>query len=149
MSFDLAAAASFMQGHARMVDRRRFELAVGAGDPGAALAAVFAYRNADGGYGCGLEPDLRSPESQPAGALHAFEVFAEAGPVTSPDAVALCDWLATATPGDGGLPFALPVTEPAATAPFWASADQATSSLQITAFVTAMAQRVAAHDEAV
>ena len=149
MSFDLAAAASFMQGHARMVDRRRFDLAVGAGGAGAALDAVSAYRNADGGYGWGLEPDLRSAESQPAGALHAFEVFAEAGPVTSPEALALCDWLGDATLDDGGVPFALPVTDPAACAPFWAQADHATSSLQITGFVTAMAHRVAGHDSAV
>ena len=43
------------------------------------LAAVEAYRNPDGGYGWGLEPDLRSRTSQPGGALHALEAFADAG----------------------------------------------------------------------
>ena len=110
------------------------------------LGALEGYRNPDGGYGWGIEPDLRSPESQPAGALHAFEVFAEAGPQTSPDAAELCDWLEFATLGDGGLPFARPVTDPAGCAPFWAGADAETSSLHITAAVCSMAYRVAAHD---
>ena len=36
---------------------------------GAVLAAVDGYRNPDGGYGWGLEPDLRATESQPGGRL--------------------------------------------------------------------------------
>jgi hypothetical protein len=149
MTFDLHAATQFMAGHARTLDRRRFELLLGDGDPEALLAAVDGYRNPDGGYGWGLEPDLRSPESQPGGALHAFEAMADAAPATTPHAVALCEWLASATLPDGGLPFALPVTDPAACAPFWANADPAASSLQITAFVAAQAHRVARHDPAV
>jgi hypothetical protein len=149
MPADLAAAASFMASHARMLDRRRFELLFQGGDAAAVLAAVDAYRNADGGYGWGLEPDLRARESQPGGALHAFEAFADAGPVTSPHAAELCDWLASVTLPDGGLPFGLPVADPAGCAPFWANADPEVSSLQITAFVATAAHRVARHDEAV
>lgn len=40
----------------------------GHGDPDRVLAALAAYRNPDGGYGWGLEPDLRAQESQPAAA---------------------------------------------------------------------------------
>ena len=149
MNFDLTAATGFMAADARLLDRRRFELLVDDAKPDAALAALEAYRNPDGGYGWGLEPDLRSPESQPGGALHAFEVFEEVGPATTPRAVELCDWLASVSLDDGGLPFALPVTDPAGCAPFWAQADPTVSSLQITAFVTAKAQAVAAHDPAV
>ncbi|MCP9972793.1 hypothetical protein LUX57_53370 [Actinomadura madurae] len=69
-----------MATHARPLDRRRFELLTGEGDRDALLAAVNAYRNPDGGYGHGLEPDLRSRTSQPGPALHAFEVFEELGP---------------------------------------------------------------------
>lgn len=50
---------------------------------------------------------------------------------------------------DGGLPFALPVKSSAGCAPFWARANPAVSSLQITAVVTSIAHRVAAHDPAV
>jgi hypothetical protein len=144
MSIDLAAAASFMAAHARTLDRRRL-----AGDGAAILAALDGYRNPDGGYGWGLEPDLRAGESQPAGALHAFEAMADAAPATTPRAAELCDWLATVTLPDGGLPFALPIADATGVAPFWASADPRASSLQITALVAATAHRVAAHDPAV
>jgi hypothetical protein len=146
---NLEKASDFMAMHARTLDRRRFEALTGRGDPGALLAALNAYRNADGGYGHGLEPDLRSRTSQPGPALHAFEVFAELAPATAPEAVALCDWLESVTLPDGGLPFALPIPDPAGCAPFWTGADPAASSLQITAVVAAMAHRVAVHDKAV
>jgi hypothetical protein len=146
---DLGAAASFMTAHARLLDRQRFAVRLGGAGPSGALQALDGYRNPDGGYGWGLEPDLRAPESQPGSALHAFEVFEDVAPATSPRAAELCDWLATASLPDGGLPFGLPVADATATAPFWAEADSTTSSLHITAAVTAAAQRVAAHDPAV
>jgi hypothetical protein len=144
MTIDLAAASSFLAGHGRVLDRRRF-----AGDGAAILAAVDGYRNDDGGYGWGLEPDLRAPESQPGGALHAFEAFADAAPLCTPRAAELCDWLDSVTLPDGGLPFALPVGDPTGVAPFWAGADPRASSLQITSLVAGTAHRVAAHDPAV
>jgi hypothetical protein len=149
VTVDLAAAADFLAGSARVLDRRRFELLVGNGTPDALLAAVDGYRNADGGYGWGLEPDLRSRTSQPGGALHAFEVFADVLPVVTGRAAELCDWLSAVTLPDGGLPFALPVPDPTACAPFWASAEHRASSLQITAVVAAAAHRVAAGDRRV
>ena len=149
MPVDLAAAVSFMAGHARTLDRRRLEFFLGSDDPGAVLAALDGYRNPDGGYGWGLEPDLRAPESQPGGALHAFEALGDVGPATSPRAVALCDWLASVSLPDGGLAFARRVADDAATAPFWANADPAVSSLQITSYVAAAAHRVADFDPAV
>jgi hypothetical protein len=146
MTVDLGAAADFLAGSGRLLDRRRFDLLVGDGGPEPVLAAVEAYRNPDGGYGWGLEPDLRSRTSQPGGALHAFEAFADVVPVRTVRAVELCDWLASVTLPDRGLPFALPVPDPAACAPFWASADGTESSLQITAVVAAAAHRVGAAD---
>ncbi|GAA5066190.1 hypothetical protein GCM10023259_059270 [Thermocatellispora tengchongensis] len=139
-----------MAGHARLLDRRRFEAVLGrASGPEGVLGALDGYRNPDGGYGWGLEPDLRSRTSQPGGALHAFEALRDAGPAGSDRAVALCDWLESVTLPDGGLPFALPVPDPAACAPFWAQADSKTSSLQITGMITAEALRIAAYDPAV
>lgn len=149
MNIDRAAAADFMATHARVLDRRRFELRDGQTDPSAVLAAVDGYRNPDGGYGWGLEPDLRSPESQPGAAHHAFEVFGEIAPATAPQASSLCDWLDSVTLPDGGLPMALPVRLTAGSGPWWKAADPSESSLQITAVTAAAAQRVAAHDPAV
>jgi hypothetical protein len=148
MTVDLAAA-DFLAGSGRLLDRRRFDLLVGDGRPEAVLAAVEAYRNPDGGYGWGLEPDLRSGTSQPGGALHAFEAFADVVPVRTTRAAELCDWAASVSLPDRGLPFALPVPDPAACAPFWASADPTESSLQITAVVAAAAHRVGATDAVV
>ena len=117
--------------------------------PAAVLAAVDGYRNPDGGYGWGLEPDLRSRTSQPGGALHAFEVFADIAPATTGGRPSCATgWTRSPSP-DGGLPFALPVPDPAACAPFWAAPTPTESSLQITAIVAATAHRVAAADPAV
>ena len=84
MTVDLKAASSFMAGHARTLDRRRFARLLGEAEPADLFGALEAYRNPDGGYGWGLEPDLRSVTSQPGAALHAFEPIAEAGPATTP-----------------------------------------------------------------
>jgi hypothetical protein len=146
---DLDAASDFLAAHGRQLDRRRFDVLVRGAAPDGVLAALDAYRNADGGYSWGLEPDLRDTVSQPAPALHAFEVFEDIAPATSPRARELCDWLETVTLPDGGLPFAEPVDSPAGCAPFWTSADPHESSLQISAIVTAMAHRTGRHDPAV
>ena len=140
---------AFIATHARALDRRRYELWTGAGDIDATRAALNAYRNPDGGYGSGLEPDLRAVESQPVAAMHAFEVLAEMGPASFPESVALCEWLASVALDDGGLTFALPLADPAGCAPFWAGADHSTSSLHITAAVTGYAWKVARHDPGV
>jgi hypothetical protein len=142
MQPDLPAAARFMTTHARLVDRQRFDLVTGRRGPAGALAALAGYRNADGGYGWGLEPDLRSPESQPVGALHALEIMAETGA----PAGALADWLASVTLPDGGLPFALPAEDPAGSAPLWVLADSTESSLHLSTAIVALAQQVARHD---
>jgi hypothetical protein len=149
MNADLPAAASFLATHGRLLDRRRFEflLAGPDADPGGVLAAVDGYRNADGGYGWGLEPDLRAPESQPGGALHALEVFAEVRdtPMAGVRAREVFDWLGRTALPDGGVPFAVPVADPAGCAPFWANADPHVSTLQSTAFVAGVAHQVAAN----
>ena len=147
---DLDAARRFVATHGRLLDRHRLACTLGAGDEGgvdarAALhASLAAYRNPDGGFGWGLEPDLRDRTSQPAPALHAFEAWADAGAVPADgQAGALCDWLA-AIGADGAVPFALPIEDRAGVAPFWAEADPTEPSLQITAIVVAQAWRVAA-----
>jgi hypothetical protein len=153
VTVDVGAARSFLATHGRLLDRRRFELALSpsAEAAGAALDALAGYRNPDGGFGSGIEPDLRAPESQPAGALHAFEVFDEAGAAgaTSPAAAGLCDWLDSVALDGGALPFALPLADPAGCAPFWVDADSTVPSLQITAAVAAVAVRTGWSDPAV
>jgi hypothetical protein len=148
MTPDLEKAAAFLSTHARVLERRRFDLAFGHGIAKEAVVALDAYRNADGGYGWGLEPDLRTPDSQPVAALHAFEVFEEAG-LEAPQARQLCDWLASVSLDDGGLPFALPATDPAGSAPFWIHAHLHQSSLHMTCMLAGIAHRVGRHDPGV
>ncbi len=149
MAHDTRRIRDFLTTHARLLDRRRGDLVLGVGDPDLAVAALAAHRNPDGGYGWALEPDLRAPASQPVGALHAFEVFEDIAPRTSPLAAGLCDWLETVSLPDGALPFALPGAESLGTAPFWAAADPAEPSLHITSAIAGIAHRVARHDPAV
>ena len=148
MKIDMPAALSFMATHGRILDRRRLQALLGQTDASDAFAALDAYRNPDGGYGWGLEPDLRCAESQPAAAMHALEVFAE-NATTTPRAAELCDWLEAHTLADGGVPIALPIADPAGCAPFWAEVDSTISSLQMTSQVAANAHRGARHDPVV
>src|SRR3954447_24646886 len=142
---DVQAAVSFLTGSGRLLDRRRLDLLLGTGTPESVLAALDGYANADGGFGWGREPGLRGPESQPAGAMHALEALNEAAAVDSARVPALLDWLQGQTLPDGGLPFALPMRDPTATAPFWAGADPTISALQTTSQVAAQAHRLARH----
>lgn len=146
MMLDLDPIRDFMASNARLLDRRRMELAVGDGDPEATLAALSGYRNSDGGFGRGLEPDARAPASQPVAALHAFEVFEEVAPVTSPLAVSLLDWLDAVAFEAGAIPFARPGGASAGSAPMWATSDTGSPSLHMTCVVLSIAHRVARHD---
>jgi len=148
-TIDLRAARAFIATSGRILDRRRVEVMLDGAPADGLLAALDGYRNGDGGYGWGLEPDLRSPESQPTAAMHAFELLAEVGPAGRARAAALCDWLGAHTLTDGGLPFALAITDPAGCAPWWLDPDTGTSSLQMTAQVAANAHLVARNDPAV
>jgi len=47
----------------RLLERRMFELVFGDGTPEEFLSALRAYMNNDGGFGNGIEPDLRTPKS--------------------------------------------------------------------------------------
>src|SRR6202012_4903195 len=88
---DIEAAVAFMTTQGRLLERRRLAALLGEGSAAGVLGALAGYRNADGGYGWGLEPDLRSFTSQPVAAMHALEVFAELPDTTGPDPLRLCD----------------------------------------------------------
>lgn len=149
MIADINAARAFVVTHGRLLEHRRLGLFLDGGDPQGVLGALDGYRNPDGGYGWGLEPDLRAAESQPVGAMHAFEVLAEVAPVATSRSVELCDWLDANTLADGGLPLALPIADGSGCAEWWLTADPDISTLQMTAQVAANAHHVARHVPAV
>jgi hypothetical protein len=71
----LERAYEFLWIHARLLERRIFEQRFLDGAPEAVERAVDAYRNADGGSGQALEPDCRTPHSQPEATRWALAVL--------------------------------------------------------------------------
>ena len=72
-------ARDFIFINARMIERRLFHYHFGNDDPEGVFHAVYAYRNKDGGFGHGMEPDTASPESQPLFSIMALETLDEVG----------------------------------------------------------------------
>ena len=65
--------------NARMIERRLFQFHFENDGSEGVFHAVYAYRNADGGFGHGMEPDTASPESQPLFSIMAHETLDEVG----------------------------------------------------------------------
>ena len=140
---DLAHAADFIALHARLIDRHRFAYLFEGAPAEPVVAAVRAYRNADGGFGHALEPDLRDPKSQPVAVMHAAEMLAEAGAGDDAMIGEACDWLTPITREDGGVPFVLPsVLESRSGGPWLRPVDR--SSMTMTAELAAMLHRAGA-----
>lgn len=97
---DLASAAQFIAAHARLIDRRRFAVVDGDGSADNVLRALAAHRNDDGGIGH-LEPDLRTPASQPVCVLYALDIMREVEATDAALATGALDWLQTVTLDDG------------------------------------------------
>ncbi|WP_040788557.1 hypothetical protein [Nocardia paucivorans] len=108
MSIDLTAARQFIESTARVLERHRLTVLLDDGPHEPVLTALRAYRNADGGFGHALEPDVRCPGSQPAAALAALEVLAEVNAGRNPMVTEVADWIATIAHPDGGVPTVLP-----------------------------------------
>jgi hypothetical protein len=120
---DFGAAAEFMAAHARVLDRRLFERLFQDGASGPVRDAVAAYRNDDGGFGHGLEPDLRTAASQPAAVEMALRVMDLADAWDERLVRGAVDWLAAVAPAEGGATFAEPTLSQGPHAPWWAAAE--------------------------
>jgi hypothetical protein len=83
------------------------------------LAALRPYQNDDGGFDEALEPDFRGPVSQPATVDQAFRVLNELSGFHDPMACRACDYLATISLRDGGLPVMLADVPRYPHAPWW------------------------------
>jgi hypothetical protein len=141
---DFDAAADFIWRTARLVDRHRFaSLFLGAGPDGVARA-LRAYQNPDGGFGHALEPDLRTPTSQPGAVQHVLEMLAQAGAFDDPMVTDACDFLASITREDGGIPFVLPSAADHPRAPWWQPADES-SLIQTGANAAVLHEQGVAH----
>ncbi|HEX3212088.1 MAG TPA: hypothetical protein VH016_05935 [Actinomycetota bacterium] len=134
----LAAAAGFVWRTGRLIDRYRFAHLFQGGERGPVLAALAAYQNPDGGFGNALEPDLRGPGSQPEPVEVAFWVLDEVGAMDDPMVARACDWLATASTAEGGVPFVLPSALEYPRAPWWQTEPDPPAGLVPTAAIAGL-----------
>jgi hypothetical protein len=116
---DLDAAAQFLATSGRILDRRRFDRLLADGPAQPVRDAVAAYRNTDGGFGQGLEPDVRTPASQPAATELALRTLHDTDAWDAELAADACDWLQSRAPAGGGAVFVEPTAEGWPRAPWW------------------------------
>lgn len=127
------AAERFLQLNARLIDRLRFAHLFRGGPAGPVRTALAAYRNDDGGFGNGLEPDLRGPSSQPVPAQHALEILSEIGASDDPLITGICHHLTAITAPGGGVPFVLPTVLDEPRGPWWQTSADPPGSINPTA----------------
>jgi hypothetical protein len=112
-------AADFVWRHARLLDRRRFAHTFVAADADGVADAVLAYRNPDGGFGNALEPDCRTPHSQPQATRIGLHTLAGVGRLDAPVASAAARWLESIATPSGGVPFCTPTVAGYPRARWW------------------------------
>jgi hypothetical protein len=123
---------------ARLLERRRFASLFLDGERLAVLEALRPYQNPDGGFGNGLEPDVRAPVSQPVPTWTALCILDEAEAFDDPMVTRVCDYLLSITTAEGGVPFVLPSVRDYPRAPWWETGDQPPASLNPTAAIAAL-----------
>jgi hypothetical protein len=126
---DIDAATQFLAASGRILDRRRFDRLVSGGPAQPVRDAVAAYQNDDGGFGHGLEPDCRSPGSQPAAADLALRTLHDADAWDAGLVRATCDWLQAQAPAEGGSVFVEPTVAGWPHAPWWVPEEGRPASL--------------------
>lgn len=112
------SAQTFLLSNARLLERHLFHFLFQGGSRQQVLTALLAYQNEDGGFGNGLEPDKRTPSSQPIDQEVALRILDDIGLETAV-VQELVDFLETITTGAGGVPFVLPTVADAPRAPWW------------------------------
>ncbi|CAL9602804.1 hypothetical protein GCM10010266_43360 [Streptomyces griseomycini] len=137
----LARAERFVWLTARVLEQRLFahHFRDGAADP--VETALDAYRNEDGGYGHGLEPDLRGPVSQPLHTARALGVLDAVGRCGGRRAEQVCRYLTSVSTPDGALPAIHPSQRGYPTAPFVPVVDDPPSQLLATGPVVGLLHR--------
>jgi len=128
----------FVYGNARQVERARFEVMFEGAPPERLVATLAAYRNGDGGFGHALEPDLRTPASQPLHTEFALTALMNAS-LRRPDiADGCCRFIADVAAPDGALPAFLPGALDYPAAAHWQAGFGATPTLDRTLGMVAL-----------
>jgi hypothetical protein len=113
------AARAFIYAEARLLEQRLFATLFEAAPASGVLAALSGFRNDDGGFGHGLEPDKRCPASLPIDVEVALTVLDMAGARDGRLLIGACDYLASVAGPDGGVALASPVIEDYPRAEHW------------------------------
>jgi hypothetical protein len=112
----------FILREGRLLERRLFATRFEGAPAGGVVDVLRGYRNDDGGFGHGLEPDIRCPASLPIDVEVALHAMATAGAADEPLVSGACDYLAkVAAEADSGgaVPPAFPVIEGYPRAAHW------------------------------
>ncbi|MDA0567408.1 prenyltransferase [Streptomonospora sp. S1-112] len=137
----LRSAEHFIWRNARLIDRHRFAFHFRSGPAGPVRSALESYRNVDGGYGNGLEPDLRGHGSQPLAAATALGYLDELGPIPRDVGADLCRYLTSVTHANGGVPCVLPSARHTEAAPWWREGADHSGALYPTATIVGLLHR--------
>jgi hypothetical protein len=122
MNNQYTAAREFILRQGRLLERRLFATCFEGAAAAGVIDALRGYRNDDGGFGHGLEPDKRCPASLPIDVEVALQALATAGAVDQALVVSACDYLAKVAAGvsrGGAVPLAFPVIEAYPRAEHW------------------------------
>lgn len=104
-------AREFVRTEARVLERRLFATVFEGADPAGVVDALRGYQNADGGFGHGLEPDKRCPDSTGLDVETAFDVLLAAGARDDELVRRACDWLQSIATPEGAVSLASPAIE--------------------------------------
>jgi hypothetical protein len=115
----LIAGRAFLEREGRLVERRLAATLFDGAPAAAVVDTLRGYRNPDGGFGHGLEPDKRCPDSLPIDVEAAFDIMLVAGAVDEAMVLYACDWLDTVAAPDGAVPLSFPVIEAHPRAEHW------------------------------
>ena len=118
----MASARQFVLTQGRLLEQRLFDTCF-LGEPASGVVdALRGYRNDDGGFGHGMEPDKRCPASLPIDVEVALKTLVAAGGHADDLVLGACDYLArVADEADhrGAVPLAFPVIEDYPRADHW------------------------------
>jgi hypothetical protein len=103
-----AAGRDFIYRQGRLLDQRLFETLFEGAPPQGVLDALRGYSNQDGGFGHGLEPDVRCPASQPLDVELALQTMDTAGGVDREMVQGALDFLAEVSGPEGGVSIVFP-----------------------------------------
>lgn len=139
--YNFEQAQDFLWRSARLIDRFHFAYLFCGGPAGPVITTLKAYQNPDGGFGNALEPDKRTPASQPIDAEEALKYLGSVNMLADPSVqhellLPLCGWLESISSPDGGIPFSLPTANPYPHTPWMGAEEQPAPAINPTAALT-------------